>query len=477
MGCDTSPDEPGRFQQKRPPSIDFLLRQSESLSIPRLLRKRLIQDLLQHWRDSENIPEIASIEAAVRCHLEQFQNNNLHAVINATGVVLHTNLGRAPFHQDLCQHLMEHAVGYNNLELNLHTGKRGKRGMNVEKSLAVLAEAESATVVNNCAAALILILSTCKSPLCKEVIVSRSELVQIGGGFRIPEILETAGVQLREIGTTNRTSLNDYKQAINDQTALILKVHQSNFYMDGFVDAPSIAELSLLSKNHHIPFAVDLGSGALINTESHFSIEAEPTPASTLQQGASLVCFSGDKLMGGPQAGIIAGNSDWIIQLKSNPFFRALRADKLALSALEFTIQKHLESQDNPESPKLPDLPAYFLLKQSKEDLHRSAKRILSNITTSRVVPEIHETDAEIGGGTMPRTRLESIAINIWIQGIKPDVISRWFRECQPPIMGYVHQGQFRLNMRAVFPAQDEMIAASIQEIETTLMSRSQTES
>jgi L-seryl-tRNA(Ser) seleniumtransferase len=461
------------LNSNRPPSMDWLLRQTDSSPIPRLLRKRLIQNLLRQWREKKSLPDVTHIEEAVHSHLRHVELKQLTHVINATGVVLHTNQGRAPFHQDLCTHLTQGLVGYNNLELDLNTGKRGKRGVYVEKALAVLSGSEAATVVNNCAAALILILNACKTQTRFEVLVSRSELVQIGGGFRIPEILESAGVKLKEIGTTNRTEINDYKKAITDQTALILKVHQSNFYMDGFVESASVKELTEIASAHQIPFAVDLGSGALINTASHFGIEEEPTPESILQKGADMVCFSGDKLMAGPQAGIVAGKEKWIKNLKSNPFFRALRPDKMALSALEFTVQKHLESKNDPESSQLPDLPAYFLLNQSKDDLRKRATDLFNKANCKNAQLEIIETDSEIGGGTMPRTRMESIAISMLVPKVKPDAIAKYFRECSPPVMGYVHQGSFHLNLRTIFPNQDKLISECIQQVEEKLIHHS----
>ncbi len=454
---------------KRPPSVDRLLKETQTSSIPRLLRKRLIQDLLHQWRQGEMEPATSSVEERIQSHLKTFEKHKLTSTINATGIVLHTNLGRAPFDQDLPRHLINQITGYNNLEFDLSSGKRGKRGIYVEKALAVLSGSESATVVNNCAAALILILNTCKSKTRREVLVSRSELVQIGGGFRIPEILESAGLQLKEIGTTNRTHLDDYKKSISEETALILKVHQSNFYMEGFVESVSVPELAQLARDKNLPLAVDLGSGALIDTKSRFSIDEETTPANIIQQGADMVCYSGDKLMAGPQAGIIAGKADWIRRLKSNPFFRALRPDKLALCALEFTVQKHLESTNDPESKALPDLPAYFLLNQTTDELRKRAENIKRTATSNEASLKVVETVSEIGGGTMPRTRMESIALVMNWPHVKPDLLARCFRELQPPILGYVHQGNFHLNLRTVFPDQDETLSAHIRQVEEKL--------
>ena len=325
-------------------------------------------------------------------------------------------------------------------------------------SALVLADAEAATVVNNCAAALVLMLNTCRSDSRNEVIVSRSELVQIGGGFRVPEILETAGVTLKEVGTTNRTTLQDYAKAISNRTALILKVHQSNFYMDGFVETPSVDALAQLAVKNEIPFGFDLGSGALIDTQSSFGIEPEPTPASIIAQGAHMVCFSGDKLMGGPQAGVLAGSTQWIGKLKSNPFFRALRADKLVLAALEHTVTQHLQAQDNPESPKTPELPAYHLLSQTIEQLQTRAEAMLGLTALPKEVLRIEETEAEVGGGTMPKTRMPSMALTFCPPGIKPERVAQYFRENDPPIVGYLRNNALQLNLRTIFPDQESIV-------------------
>jgi len=448
----TPPDS----NRRRIPSIDALMRQTESISIPRLIRKRLIQDRIHQWRTSGEIPQ--NLDTIIEADLNRFQQNRLQTVINGTGIVLHTNLGRAPLHRDLTDHLSKTALAYSNLEFDLATGKRGKRGLNVEKSLAVLADAESATVVNNCAAALVLMLNTCRSDSRNEVIVSRSELVQIGGGFRVPEILETTGVTLKEVGTTNRTTLEDYAKAISNRTALILKVHQSNFYMDGFVETPSVDALVQLAVKNEIPFGFDLGSGALIDTQSSFGIEPEPTPASIIAHGAHMVCFSGDKLMGGPQAGVIAGSTQWIGKLKSNPFFRALRADKLVLAALEHTVTQHLQAKDNPESPKTPELPSYHLLSQTIEELRTRAEAILGLTALPKEVLRIEETEAEVGGGTMPKTRMPSMALTFCPPGIKPERIAQYFRENDPPIVGYLRNNAFQLNLRTIFPDQESIV-------------------
>lgn len=453
---------PSDSNRRRLPSIDAMMQRTESLGIPRLIRKRLIQERIEQWRGSGSIPDESEIQTILDHDLKRFQRGRLQTVINATGIVLHTNLGRAPLPKDLADHLAASVLTYSNLEFDLDTGKRGKRGLNVEKSLAVLAKTEAATVVNNCAAALVLMLNTCRTESRNEIIVSRSELVQIGGGFRVPEILESAGVILKEVGTTNRTTLADYEKAIGQPTAMILKVHQSNFFMDGFVESPSAQTLAQLAEKNRIPFGFDLGSGALVDTKSSFNIDLEPTPASMATQGVHMVCFSGDKLMGGPQAGIIAGTNNWIGKLKSNPFFRALRADKLVLAALELTLNKHLEAHDDPESPSIPVLPAYELLGQSMDQLRSKAESIIQHAALPESILKMEETETEVGGGTMPRTRMPSVALTFHLPETKPEHIANFFRENDPPIIGYLRNNELHLNLRTVFPHQEADVVACI---------------
>src|SRR4029077_2537769 len=270
-----------------------------------------------------------------------FRASRLQSVINGTGIVIHTNFGRAPLSSEAMHALSEIGAAYSNLEYDLAKGERGERGFYVESALALLCEAEGATVVNNCAAALLLIVQhftrkagrprpqlARRGEVALEVVISRGELVQIGGGFRISEILEASGAKLREVGATNKTTLEDYARAVGPETAMILKVHRSNFFMSGFVESPSSNQISALAKKHRIPFVEDLGSGAMIATESLGITEHEPTPGDVLKAGADLVCFSGDKLFGGPQAGIIAGRKRFVTALKREPLFRALRCDK-----------------------------------------------------------------------------------------------------------------------------------------------------
>ncbi|PYL65611.1 MAG: L-seryl-tRNA(Sec) selenium transferase, partial [Verrucomicrobia bacterium] len=296
------------------PSVTKVLDSLGKIDLPRPLLIDLVRRKLSKIRASGKIPEFRSIVDLVRSSIEQLRASRLQPVINGTGVVIHTNVGRAPLASAAVRALSEVGSAYSNLEYNLATGARGDRGGYIETALALLCGAESATVVNNCAAALVLIVQhfTATKP---EVVISRGELVQIGGGFRIGEILEATGVKLREVGATNKTTLADYSRAISPQTGIILKVHRSNFFMSGFVESTSSMAIATLARKKRVPFAEDLGSGAIIGTEQFGIPEHEPTPAEALKDGADLVCFSGDKLFGGPQAGIIAGKKRFITAL------------------------------------------------------------------------------------------------------------------------------------------------------------------
>ncbi|HAN83211.1 MAG TPA: L-seryl-tRNA(Sec) selenium transferase, partial [Verrucomicrobiales bacterium] len=307
------------------PSVEKLASSlAPEVSLPRPLVNLFVRREIDRFRqlllaDENHTRE--EIENETQQGLIKFANSRLQSVINATGVLIHTNLGRSPLGPRAATALEKIATGYSNLEFDLSSGTRGKRADYLETALACLLETEAATAVNNCAAALVLTLRTLVREGKNEVIVSRSELVEIGGGFRIPEILETSGAKLVEVGATNKTHLFDYEKAITPQTALILKVHRSNFYIDGFIGEPEIPEIAQLAHDHNLPLVEDLGSGAMISTDQLAPIEHEPTPQECLRRGIDLVIFSGDKLLGGPQSGIIGGCSDIIAQIKKEPVF------------------------------------------------------------------------------------------------------------------------------------------------------------
>lgn len=446
------------------PSVETLAKRLTGESdLPRPLVTGFVKRRLSEWRTrlaEGEAADRASIEQEIQSGLKDFSSSRLQPVINATGVIIHTNLGRSPLGQRASETLSEVATGYSNLEFNLLDGKRGKRAGYLETALAVLLETKAATAVNNCAAALVLTLRTLISSEKNEVIVSRGELVEIGGGFRIPEVLETSGAKLIEVGATNKTHLKDYADAISDRTALILKVHRSNFYLEGFTDEPDVTEISSLAHNHGIPLVEDLGSGAVMNTDQLAPIDHEPTPQDALRNGIDLVIFSGDKLLGGPQAGIIAGNADLVERIKSEPFFRAVRCDKLILTVLQECIDDYLACKGETK----PSIPVLDFLSTPVEELRIRAEEISSQLKDLSFPVSIVETLSRTGGGTMPRAEIPSIALEITSVGSSLGKLARILRCGDPAIVGYVSDDKFLLNLRTVFPSQDQSIVNALLE-------------
>jgi len=395
------------------------------------------------------------IEKATRRGLLEFASSRLQPVINATGVLIHTNLGRSPLGPRAAGALQKIATGYSNLEFDLSSGSRGKRAGYLETALACLLETQAATAVNNCAAALVLTLRTLVAEGKNEVIVSRSELVEIGGGFRIPEILETSGAKLVEVGATNKTHLYDYEKAITPQTALILKVHRSNFYIGGFIGEPEITEIAKLAHDHGLPLVEDLGSGAMMNTDELAPIEHEPTPQECLRRGIDLVIFSGDKLLGGPQSGIIGGRADLIAEIKKEPFFRAVRCDKLILTTLQESIDQYLETKADPTKS---DVPVLTFLAKAVEELKARAEKIIAGLSTENVAITIADTLARPGGGTMPRSEFPSIAIKLAPQNQSVPKLAKKLRLGDPAIVGYTTDDALFLDLRTIFPDSDTLV-------------------
>jgi L-seryl-tRNA(Ser) seleniumtransferase len=408
-----------------------------------------------------NEPEsFETVAARLGEELERLALSRLRPVINGTGVILHTNLGRAPLGLRTGQCLAHLAEGYCNLEIDLTTGDRGHRGAFVEEMLAVLCGAAAATAVNNCAAALVLILRELTSGERKEVIISRSELVEIGGGFRIPEIMETSGACLKEVGATNKTTLRDYERAIGPRTALILKVHRSNFFMEGFTEWPELSALAELARTHGLPLVEDLGSGAMEDTLALNTLEHEPLAAESLAAGADLVCVSGDKLFGGPQAGIIAGRADLVKRLKREPFFRALRCDKLILAALQETATAYLERHGTPA-----EVPVVDLLRLTVPQLETRGTALLERLQSQALTGTTWSLGRGIsrcGGGTMPKSAMESITLDLTPLGIPVDEIAHRLRTGSPSVVGYVESGRLRLDLRTIFPWQEAGLVSAL---------------
>jgi L-seryl-tRNA(Ser) seleniumtransferase len=442
------------------PAVEKVLQALGDAGLPRPIVVEVVRRELAALRKGKRVPEFDAVVAHVRDALRELRSSRIRPLINGTGVLIHTNFGRAPLGEPVIAALSEIGANYNNLEYGLAGGKRGGRAAYLEESLAVLCGAEAATVVNNNAAALVLILrhfcdvrDANPSKRKNEVIISRGELVQIGGGFRIPDILETSGARLREVGTTNKTALRDYARAIGRETALILKVHRSNFFMDGFVESPPAEEIAGLARSKRVPFVEDLGSGAMIQTETTPGLEHEPTPAEVIRRGVDLVCFSGDKLLGGPQAGIIAGKSKLIDALKRDPFFRALRCDKLILSALEATADLYLCGDLR--------IPVLEMLSATAAELRERAARIRAALDGLPLRVSVGAGEGQIGGGTLPRSVLPSVTLDLAHNSLPPQEFAARLRDQPSPVIGYVARGAVKLDLRTVFPRQDaELIAA-----------------
>lgn len=431
------------------PGVDTLLEAVTDCPLPRPLIVAAIRAELAALRKASEVPDADAITASIRQRLADLALSRLQPVINGTGVVIHTNLGRAPIAAPT-------NAGYTNLEIDLVTGRRGKRAIYLEQCLAELCGSEAATVVNNCAAALVLILRQFTATK-KEVVISRGELVQIGGGFRIPEILETSDATLREVGTTNRTSLDDYAKAIRAETGLLLKVHRSNFFMDGFVAAPDRRELAALARKKRVPFVEDLGSGVLEPTEDWADGHHETTPREVLKAGADLVCFSGDKLLGGPQAGIIAGKAKHIAALKKHPFFRALRCDKLILSALQTAAETYLHGEGD-------TLPLNQALQVEPAALKRRANRLAKALADQPVAVSVSEGKSQVGGGALPQSNLPSITLDLVPEHLALKAFAERLRRADTPVIGVIGGQRFRLDLRTIFPGQDQALLQSIKE-------------
>lgn len=404
-------------------------------------------------------PELGDLTGGVRERLGKSHALSLRNVINATGIIVHTNLGRSPLGKEAAAHVSEVAEGYSNLEFDLTAGQRGSREKHVEKFLTRLLPVESALVVNNNASALLLILNTLAEG--KEVIVSRGELVEIGGSFRLPDIMKKSQAILREIGTTNKTRLSDYRKAIHENTGMILSVHPSNFRIIGFTEKPSLQELAALGKERGIPVVEDEGSGILLDLEN-FGVSEEPRVADSFEVGIDLVCFSGDKILGGPQAGIVCGKANLIEKLRANSLFRALRVDKMVYAALEVTLLHYLKGETS-------RIPVISMLSATPEELEARGKKWLSIL--QKGIPHaswgLEATTCYIGGGVAPMRGLPSYAISLVHPDISSEALSRRLRESNPPVVARIEEDRILFEMRTLLPNQEEIIGATLQTLLT----------
>jgi len=392
--------------------------------------------------------------------LRHAMRHSLRPVINATGVILHTNLGRAPLSARALERVREAAAGYSNLEFDLKSGERGKRDVHTQRLFARLfaevgetAAGISTIVVNNNAAAVMLALNSLAEG--GEVVVSRGELVEIGGSFRIPDVMSKSGATMREVGTTNRTRIADYESAINDKTRLLLRVHRSNFQIVGFTERPSLDELVALGQRRGIPVLEDLGSGALFDLAS-VGIADEPGVMDSLRAGVDVVTYSGDKLLGGPQAGLLSGKPALIARCRANPMFRALRVDKLTYAALEATLLDYVR-QDHDA------IPALRMMRISAAEVRERAERLQSKLQPlARLHSEIVPGESVIGGGAAPGSNLKTFVLAVTCDGLSADELAAKLRANEPAIVVRVEEARVLFDLRTVFPEQEPALAAAL---------------
>src|SRR5579863_70614 len=413
---------------------------------------------------------LSGLEDAVARQLRQALKYSLRTVVNATGVILHTNLGRAPLPACALDQLRKIAGSYSNLEFAVETGERGKRDVHVDRLFRKLLDehagagvnagvparvaepAISTIVVNNNAAAVLLALNTLADG--GEVIVSRGELVEIGGSFRIPDVMAKSGAVLREVGTTNRTRAADYETAINERTRLLLRVHRSNFEITGFTEQAATAELVALSRKHNLPLMEDLGSGALVDLQN-FGISGEPSVLDSLRAGVDVVTYSGDKLLGGPQAGLISGRADLVARLRTNSLFRALRVDKLTYAALEATLLAYVKHDHDA-------IPTLKMMHLTPDEIGRRAEALAAKAASSKLHAEIIDGESLIGGGAAPSSVLPTRLIALSCAGLSADEFAGRLRASNPPVIARVEDGRVLLDLRTVFPEQDEFVATAL---------------
>ena len=421
------------------PSVDELLRDERLAREPRSLAVAAARTALDGAREEIRAGnEPGDLVDRVLGELAATRRPSLRRVLNATGVLVHTNLGRAPLHEAAIERAVEVGRGYSNLEYDVAAGARGSRQDHLAGLLHRLTGAEAALVVNNNAAAVMLALAALAEG--REVLVSRGELIEIGDGFRIPDVLARSGARLVEVGTTNRTRAADYERAIGPETAVLLRVHQSNFRVVGFTELPGLAELAEVAKRAELPLVDDLGSGALV------PLGDEPTARSSLAAGADLVCFSGDKLLGGPQAGIVVGRADLVESLRRHPLQRALRADKLTLAALEGTLALYLD----PERARR-EIPVLRMLDEPVDDVRARAVRLAELVDGS-----VEETVARVGGGALPLAELPSFACALEEELAAP------LRHGEPAVIGVVRDGRLLLDCRTLAEAEIDEAAGAV---------------
>ncbi|MCU1269681.1 MAG: L-seryl-tRNA selenium transferase [Acidobacteriaceae bacterium] len=490
--ADLYPELPGIDELLREPEVAALIAhegQAATTDACRAVLARLRDEIAAGHLDSDKLRiAIAGIHDAIRNELGRALGYSLLPVINATGVILHTNLGRAPLAASAMDHIRETAEAYSNLEFNLDSGERGKRDVHVDRLFRKLLSQESVgtgstgragvraptrseetgatgvparlplvstIVVNNNAAAVLLALNTLAEG--GEVIVSRGELVEIGGSFRIPDVMAKSGATLHEVGTTNRTRIADYERAVNERTKLLLRVHRSNFEITGFTEQPDLSELVALAAKHKLPLMEDLGSGALFDLRT-IGINSEPSVLDSVRCGVHVVTYSGDKLLGGPQAGLISGREDLVQKMRSNSLFRAFRVDKLTYAALEATLLAYIKRDHN-------GVPALRMMQLSKSEITKRAETLISQINSAKIVADLIDGESLIGGGSAPSAVLPTTLIALTRTSLSANELATRLRTFNPPVIARVEEGRILLDLRTVFPAQDEVLRQILAQI------------
>lgn len=435
------------------PSVDELLKSPQGAqwlcAFPRKIVIQSIRTVLESVRVkilAGQTADIAldAIPACIETEIKKLSSYSLLPLINATGIVLHTNLGRAVLSEKALENISMIGRGYSNVEYDLETGKRGKRYAHTRRLLRQITGAEDALIVNNNAAAVLLCLNTMAKN--REVIVSRSELVEIGGSFRVPDVMTASSAVLREVGTTNKTHLHDYSNALNDNTALILKVHQSNYQIIGFTADVSIDELVMLGRKHQIPVMFDLGSGCLVDLKP-YGIHSEPTVQEIIKAGVDLVSFSGDKLLGGPQGGIIIGKKKYIERIQKNPLARALRVDKLTIAAFEATLMAYMDP-----GGAMHTVPVLKMLFQSSDEIKQRARKIASALKKASKTTDISVVQdmSKAGGGSLPDKEFQTFAVLIRPEVISVNELEKRLRHASPPVVARIREDALLIDARTV---------------------------
>lgn len=449
------------------PAVDEILSliRHESFQLPHALIRQTVRQCLTEIRSEissgnipKNIPDYTT--NAVIQKLQEISNQSLQSVINGTGIILHTGLGRAPVSKEMFNRIQNTVTGYTSVELDVPTGKRGERTAFSNLLLNSITGAESSIIVNNNAAAVLIMLNTIAED--KEVLISRGQQVEIGGSFRIPDVISKSGCRMVEVGTTNRTHLKDYANAITKNTGAILVAHTSNYKVEGFTKGVELSELAALCRKKRIPLIVDLGSGALADFQS-LGLPSEPLVKEILKQGASLVSFSGDKLLGGPQAGIICGKKSPVRKIHKNPLYRSLRCDKFIIALLEVTLRRYYTSETVSEHNL-----AISLFKRSPEKLMQSGEEILAALNKKTVKEwgiQVVPSEVEAGSGSLPTEKIPSAVLEFTILKISPSRLAQKFRDAEIPVIGYIHGNRFRIDLKAVLDSQISTLIEIIQTI------------